>query len=199
MRRVIHHILLADDDISQQFLSRRALVKALSNRSTISMVDSGNKAIDYMIGEGEFGDRDLHPFPTIVITDLNMPDGDGFDVLEFMQCNPEWSVVPRIMMSSSADDDDVRTAFLLGVSAYHLKGGGVDLEACMRWIVEYWTSCEVPPVDENGRLLITRNLGGPGGRYRQPRGGERRMRRPRGIPGEEGVAHEEARREHAVR
>jgi CheY-like chemotaxis protein len=198
MKREFHHILLVDDDITQQFLSRRALVKALSSRSTISLVDSGNKAIDYMIGEGEFGDRALHPFPTIVITDLNMPDGDGFDILEFMQCNPEWSVVPRIMMSSSADDDDVRTAFSLGVSAYHLKGDGPDLERCMRRIVEYWTSCEVPPVDRNGRLLVTRNLGGPGARYRQPTGG-RRMQRPQGVPSEKSGVREEAQCHHAVR
>jgi CheY-like chemotaxis protein len=177
MKRAYHHILVVDDDQSQQFFSERALNKALSNRSTVHIASSGNQAIAYMIGEGEFSDRERYPFPTLVITDLNMPDGDGFDVLEFMRCNPEWSVVPRVMFSSSDEDDDVRTAYVLGASAYHTKSVGSDLEECMRQIIQYWTSCRVPPVDKEGRLLTTRSFGGPGRRYEQPQGGEK-MKRP---------------------
>ncbi len=177
MKRERHHILLVDDDLNQQFLSKRALQKALSNRSTVHIANSGNEAIAYMIGEGEFSDRDRYPFPTLVITDLNMPDGDGFDVLEFMHCNQEWSVVPRIMFSSSDEDDDVRTAYVLGASAYHIKLAGTALEECMSQIIEYWTSCQVPPVDKDGRLLTTRNFSGPGARYEQTQGSEK-MKRP---------------------
>lgn len=175
MKRHHHHILLVDDDLGQQFLSRRALAKALGERSTIQLVGGGNEAIAYMIGEGAFADRQRHPFPTLIITDLHMPDGDGFDVLEFLQCNPQWSVVPRILLSASDNDDDVRTAFFLGVSAYHQRG--LDLDGCMRRIVEYWIHCEVPPVDEHGRLITTPNLVGPGTRYKQLPPGDK-MRRP---------------------
>jgi CheY-like chemotaxis protein len=178
MKRDLHHILLIDDDPAQQFFSGRALDKALSiHRSTVHVVSSGNEAIAYMIGEGRFADRERFPFPTIVITDLNMPDGDGLNVLEFMRSNEQWGVVPRIMFSSSGEDDDVRTAYLLGASAYHIKVAGSDLDACMRRIVDYWTSCEVPPVDRDGRLRVTENLGGPAARYEQPDGGKR-MQRP---------------------
>jgi CheY-like chemotaxis protein len=97
MKRSSHHILLVDDDLGRQFLTQHALRKTLSDRSTVHLANSGHEAIAYMMGEGEFSDRARHPFPTIVITDLNMPDGDGFDVLDFMRHNPEWNVVPRIM------------------------------------------------------------------------------------------------------
>ena len=173
-----HRILLADDNFDEQFLAERALKKILSKGSTVRVVDSGNKAIAYMIGEGIYGDRSMYPFPSLVITDLTMPDGDGFNVLEFLQSNPGWSVVPRIVFSSSENEEDVRTAFLLGASAYHIKGshpGG--LESQMRQILEYWTTSRVPPVDETGRLLET-NSGGPSSRYPLPkRGGI--MKRPR--------------------
>lgn len=43
-----------------------------------------------------------------------MADGDGFHVLEFLENNPAWNVVPRLMFSNSAHDDDVRTAYMLG-------------------------------------------------------------------------------------
>ena len=138
-----------------------------------------------MIGEGKFSDRKTYPFPSLIILDLNMDDGDGFDVLEFMQANPGWNVVPKILFSSSDDDDDVRTAYYLGASVYHLKPMGADeLEERMREIVKYWSSAQVPPVDESGRTLATDSRGRKGARYTQPKAGLT-MRRPeeRAVPG----------------
>ncbi|HEY0946778.1 MAG TPA: response regulator [Opitutaceae bacterium] len=179
MLRSIHRILLIDDDFDARLLSERALKKSLTAHSTVHLVHSGNQAIRYMIGEGQYADRRKYPFPTLVITDINMPDGDGFDVLEFLQTNPEWGVVPRIVVSSSNDDDDVRTAFLLGASAYHLKPIGYqELSEFMRTLLGYWTLSEVPPVDETGRLLTTNSSGRRGARFPQPKGGAA-MKRPR--------------------
>lgn len=178
MKTLAHRILLVDDDLDEQFLTGRALKKAMSNRSSLHIVSSGNEAIAYMIGEGKFEDRIRFPFPTIVIADLNMVDGDGFAVLEFMQANPEWSVVPRIMHSTSDEPDDVRTAYFLGVSVYHKKQmGPANLERQMNQILKYWAASEVPPVDESGRLLVTSSIGRMGERYPQLIGGAL-MRRP---------------------
>lgn len=179
MHRNLHRILVVDDDLDGRLLTECALRKVLPVGSTIHVLGSGNAAIKYMIGEAPFSNRREYPFPTLVITDLNMPDGDGFDILEFLQTNPEWGVVPRIMFSSSQDDDDVRTAFFLGASAYHLKPiGQGKLVAFMGSLLAYWTSCEVPPVDAHGRLNITSSLGRCGSRYPQPKGGAA-MKRPK--------------------
>lgn len=182
MKSKSHRILLVDDDADEQFFTSRALRKILAIGATVNVVASGDEAIAYMIGEGKFADRKEFPFPSLVITDLNMEDGDGFDVLEFMQANPGWSVVPRIVYSSSDDDDDVRTSFMLGASAYHQKPGQTEgTEKLLREILEYWASSHVPPVDETGRLLVTKNVGRRGGRYPQITGGKlmtRPARRP---------------------
>jgi len=179
MKRSLHRILVVDDDLDGRFFTERALQKVLPEGSTIHLVVSGNEAIKYMMGEGAFSSRREYPFPTLIITDLKMPDGDGFDVLEFLQTNPEWGVVPRIMLSSSQDDDDVRTAFFLGASAYHLKPMKQDtLIEFMRSLLAYWSSCEVPPVDEHGRLRVTTSSGRLGSRYPQPKGGAT-MKRPK--------------------
>lgn len=172
-------VLLIDDDIDEQFLSRLALEKALARLSTVQVVHSGNAAISYMIGEGKYADRQSYPFPSLVITDLKMQDGDGFNVLEFLQNNPAWNVVPRLMFSNSANDDDVRTAYMLGASAYHIKPmGQPELERRMQSIVEYWAGSEVPPVDINGRILPTQSLGRIGARYSKPVDGGAAMERP---------------------
>lgn len=133
----------------------------------------------YMIGEGKFADRTTYPFPSLIITDLKLADGDGFHVLEFLQKNPAWNIVPRLMFSHSAHDDDVRTAFMLGVSAYHLKPmGWAETEKRMRSIVEYWAGSEVPPVDRTGRILMTSSVGRLGARYAKPVDAGAAMKRP---------------------
>jgi CheY-like chemotaxis protein len=171
-------ILLVDNDFDDQFFQERALQKVLRPNSSITMVSSGNEAIAYMIGEGKYADRETYPFPSLIITDLKMPRGDGFDVLEFLKNNPAWNIVPRIVFSSSSDPDDVRTAFLLGASAYHVKAmTKADTEKRMRSIAEYWSSSEVPPVSHTGKILATDSNGRLGARYAKPAGGEV-MKRP---------------------
>jgi len=172
-------VLLIDNDVDDQFLSQLALEKVLPAGSTVHAAHSGDEAIAYMIGEGKFADRERYPFPSLIITDLRMPDGDGFDVLEFLQNNPAWNVVPRLMFSNSADPDDVRTAYMLGASAYHVKPiGRVEMERRMRSIVEYWAGSEVPPVDRTGRVLATNSAGRIGARYAKPAHGGPAMERP---------------------
>lgn len=177
-----HRILVVDDDFDEQFIAQRALRKVLSEKSVVKVVGSGDEAIAYFIGEGKFSDRTAYPFPSLVLLDLNMDQGDGFDVLEFLRINPAWSVVPRIIFTSSDDEDDVRTAYALGASVYHRKpANAADLEKLMQEILGYWAKSEVPPVDEKGRLLITKNVGRRGARYPQDKGGET-MKRPTGRP-----------------
>jgi DNA-binding response OmpR family regulator len=172
-------ILLIDNDVNDQFLSQLALEKALPAGSVVHAVHSGDEAVAYMIGEKEFSNREVYPFPSLVITDLHMPNGDGFDVLEFLQNNPAWNVVPRLMFSSSDDADDVRTAYMLGASAYHIKPLALsDMEARMRSIVEYWAGSQVPPVDRTGRVLPTNSVGRLGARYPKPLPGGAAMQRP---------------------
>jgi len=162
-------ILVIDNDFDDQYLHQLALEKVLRPDSSVNVVSSGDEAIAYMIGEGKFAQREEFPFPSLIITDISMERGDGFDVLEFLQNNPGWNVVPRIVFSSSGDHDDVRTAYLLGASAYHVKPATlVELEQRMRSIVEYWSGSEVPPVDENGRVLPTNSKGRKGARYPKP-------------------------------
>lgn len=184
MKRHTHHVLLVDDNLDERFLSHRALKKVLTAGSSVFLASSGNEAIAYLMGEGEFAERAKFPFPTIVITDLNMAEGDGFDVLELLDNNRDWSVVPRILFTSSTDDDDVRIAFTLGVSAYHVKPTApADTEQCLRGIIEYWTGSHVPPVDENGRLLLAVHAGSRRGRIPSHPTPEK-MKRPDHPPGD---------------
>jgi CheY-like chemotaxis protein len=80
-------ILVVDDDPNDLFFIRAAFA-IVGLRTHIHTADSGHKAIAYLKGTDSFGDRQAHPLPDFVITDLKMPDGDGFSVLKFLQDHP---------------------------------------------------------------------------------------------------------------
>src|SRR6185436_3856074 len=77
-------ILLVDDNADDRLLLRRAFGKA-GIINPLHEVNSGGEAIRYLHGEGDFADRAKYPFPGILPLDLNMPDVDGFGVLQWIR------------------------------------------------------------------------------------------------------------------
>src|SRR5881394_1748782 len=98
-----------------------------------------------MMGEGKYADREKFAFPTFVITDLKMPRADGFAVLEFLKGNPQFAIIPTIVLTGSADLDDIKKSYMLGASSYHVKPSAPDgLRNILRALNNYWITCEVP-------------------------------------------------------
>ena len=166
MKRNNLTILIADDSEEDQMLLNRAIkVCAISGVSTQTM-SSGNEAIAYLLGIEPYNNRDQFPYPTFLLTDLKMPDGDGFKVLEYLKTNPQSAIVPTVILSSSADSDDVKRAYSLGASAYLVKPvDSFALAAMIKNLIAFWMNCEVPEVDQAGAQLTTKCLGKLGERF----------------------------------
>src|SRR5688572_32868646 len=167
MKKYFATILVIDDDKNDQWLIERAL-RTAGVVAPIYLASDGAEAIAYMMGEGKYADRKKYAYPTFIITDLKMPDRDGFAVLEFLKGNPEWAVIPTIVFSSSSDLDDIKKAYMLGASSYHVKPR--TLGALMHQMLvlhAYWMTCEVPEVDSTGRQLRTESVGKLGERFPQ--------------------------------
>ena len=167
MKKLHPTILVVDDSEDDQYLIERALRK-IGVTDPIHLVSDGVAAIEYMMGEGKFSDREKYAYPTFILTDLKMPRKDGFAVLEFLKGNPEWAVIPTIVFSASADLDDIKKAYMLGASSYHVKPRTQG--ALMHQLLvlhAYWMTCEVPEVDTSGRQLRTESFGKLGERFPQ--------------------------------
>jgi DNA-binding NarL/FixJ family response regulator len=122
----------------------------------------------YLRGEGKFADRERFPYPSLLITDLKMPDGDGFRLLEQLSRTPRYRVVPTIVMSASSDADDIRKSYMLGATSYFVKPAGFEaLERLLKLLYETWLLAEIPAVDATGRQLDTRSMGKLGARFPQ--------------------------------
>ena len=161
-------LLIVDDDENERFIFEHQF-KELHSHYRIHALSSGNEAIAYLKGDGEFADRSKFEFPSYIITDLGMSDGDGFAILDFLKTNPALSIIPVVMVSSADDPDDVRHAYLLGVSSFFTKPGSTDgLKRLVRRIHEYWIDAEVPEVDAEGYALETSSKGKRGERFAKP-------------------------------
>jgi len=136
----------------------------------IHLVESGEEAIAYMKGEGRYSDRLRFAYPSFVITDLKMPRGDGFSVLEFLKRNPAWAIIPTVVLSASDDSDDIKKSYMLGASSFHCKPIEFDsLVKLLSVVHNYWMTCEVPEVDLTGKQLETESEGKLGERFPEPR------------------------------
>jgi PAS domain S-box-containing protein len=161
-------IMVVDDDPSDLILIERAF-RFIGVKDPIHTINGGLEAIAYMMGEGKYSDRSVYAYPTFITTDLKMPGADGFAVLEHLKNNPEWAVIPTVVLTGSADLDDIKKAYMLGASSYHVKPGSPDgLRNILKALNNYWLTCEVPEVDRSGRQLRTDSAGKLGERFAQP-------------------------------
>jgi CheY-like chemotaxis protein len=167
MKKYHATILIVEDDPNDQFLIKEAL-KQIGVTDPIQAVGSGAEAIAYMMGEGKYSDRQKYAYPTFIMTDLKMPNGDGFAVLEFLKSNPQWKVIPTIVLSASSDLDDIKKSYMLGASSYHIKPRSQqELRKQLEVINAYWMTCQVPQVDITGKQLVTDSEGKLGERFKQ--------------------------------
>jgi two-component system chemotaxis response regulator CheY len=57
----------------------------------------------------------------LIITDLNMPNMDGFELIKVIRQNPEYKETPIIILSSLSDREDVERGIKEGANAYLVK------------------------------------------------------------------------------
>jgi CheY-like chemotaxis protein len=83
-------------------------------------VEDGQEAIAYLRGEGEFGDRDEHPFPDLIVLDLNLPGMDGFNFLKWLKEESGFSI-PVLVFTVSGSAEDKAKALAAGAAGYFVK------------------------------------------------------------------------------
>jgi CheY-like chemotaxis protein len=137
-------ILLVDDSEDDHELMRFAFKKA-GIRNPIRELYSGDEAIAYLSGEGEYADRERYPLPCLIITDLKMTGVDGFELLEWLGKRHEFVRVPKLVLTSSGHEGDEKRARQLGACAYFVKPS--QLKGLVKTVVdmnEDWISEHCP-------------------------------------------------------
>lgn len=59
--------------------------------------------------------------PDVVLLDVMLPDGDGFDILGKIRNHPKLAMLPVVMLTAKTDPADIRRGLALGADAYVTK------------------------------------------------------------------------------
>ncbi|MCA9968414.1 MAG: response regulator transcription factor, partial [Anaerolineales bacterium] len=59
--------------------------------------------------------------PELIITDIMMPEMDGFNFIRHLKASPEWQGIPIIALTARAGLDDRLAALRIGVDDYLAK------------------------------------------------------------------------------
>lgn len=113
-------VLFAEDDPTDILIFKQHVEKHRLNID-FQFVHDGSIAIAWLAGEGVYGDRDLFPIPSLVITDLKMSEQGGFAVLRYVRSNRHLQHIPVIVHSSSKSSVDIDMARTLGATEYIVK------------------------------------------------------------------------------
>jgi len=142
-------VLLVEDDLNDIFLVKRAFKRAqISN--PLQVVTDGEKAIEYLQGQGSYADRNVYPLPKLIVMDINMPGKSGFEVLQWLKGGSHpLHKIPIVIVSSSDDPADVNSAYELGTNVYMVKPMEFKaVEHLFQSITHYWgLECAKPELE----------------------------------------------------
>ena len=137
-------VLLVEDNPRDAELTIRALKRHhLVNQ--LFHVEDGAEALDFLFGRGEYEGLETNRPPKVVLLDLKLPKVNGLEVLRIMKTSERTRSIPVVVVSSSAEDPDIRTAYELGANSYVIKP--VQFEAFMEAMSKlgiYWLMVNHP-------------------------------------------------------
>ena len=138
-------ILLVEDNPQDAELTIRALKKHnLANR--LITVEDGAAALDFLLCRGKYATRDVGHPPKVVLLDLKLPKVSGLEVLRALKQDEKTRAIPVVIVTSSREDPDIKTAYALGANSYVVKP--VDFDAFAEAVSSlglYWLLVNQPP------------------------------------------------------
>jgi len=134
-------ILLVEDNPVDLDLTIRAF--SLSNLTNpIIVARDGAEALEF-IQRWEQGES----LPVVILLDLKLPKVDGLEVLKTIKSHPDFQAIPIVVLTSSAESSDVKSAYKFGANSYIVKP--VDFEKFIevaKHIELYWNVLNKPVV-----------------------------------------------------
>ncbi len=111
-------ILLVEDDPNDVELIQLAL-DSYNFVNHIDIVSDGEQAIHYLLGRD--GQPPTQPLPRLILLDLKLPKIDGIQVLETIRRSDRTRNLIVVVMTSSAENRDLKACYDLGVNSYIVK------------------------------------------------------------------------------
>jgi len=109
MTRVPQTILTVDDSPSIRMLLRFALA---AQGYAVAEAEDGVAALEWLAA---------HERPDLMITDINMPRMDGFELVEAVRAQRPYSDMPILVLSTESSEEKVERARSAGADGWIVK------------------------------------------------------------------------------
>ena len=112
-------LLVEDDEAHTEIVRRNFQDYRLAN--TLMHVPDGQAALDYLYQRNEFSDPANSPRPGIILLDLRLPKVDGLEVLTRIKSDPQLSIIPVVILTTSKSEMDQVKAYAAHANSYLVK------------------------------------------------------------------------------
>jgi len=104
----MNNVLVVEDE---EFLVRALKDNLLSEGYSVAVAMDGEAVFDELAKKK----------PNLILLDILLPKKNGFDVLKDLKANPEWQLIPVIVLSNLGEDTEIKRALELGANDYFVK------------------------------------------------------------------------------
>ena len=143
------HSLLAEDNEDHALITQRALRQAqpeIAEQLVITAVSDGAEALAFLERALAEGPGAADSVPDLILLDLKMPGVGGLDVLRAIRADPRLTLVPVIVLTTSARDEDITEAYRLRANGYVTKPvGAEEFRSKVQSIPQYWSKIMARP------------------------------------------------------
>ena len=95
--------------------------KAIRSMIRMALEEAGG----FLAAEAGNGFEALKMLPTkpfdLIITDINMPDINGLELIGYVKSNPTYRQIPLVIVSTEKSEEDKKRGIALGAAGYIVK------------------------------------------------------------------------------
>jgi two-component system, response regulator len=138
-------ILLVEDSPFDAELTIRA-IQGHNLVNPFYVVEDGAEALDFIFCRGAYAGREFIRSLKVILLDLKLPKMSGLEVLKVIKSDERTRDIPVVILTSSQEDPDIKTAYALGANSYVVKP--VDFhtfEEVVSKLGYYWLLVNQPP------------------------------------------------------
>ena len=144
-------LLLVDDSPEEMLLMQLGLKRAGVTLPQVAL-NSGEEALDFLLGHGSYSGRDTSVLPCLTLMDLHMPGKSGFDLLREIRAHPQLSGMKVVMFSASDEPDEILRAHDLGANSFICKPlTAIGMRDVIRQIRERWLDVDLAVAPQAGQ------------------------------------------------